>query len=172
RRSFSIACAPAPETDWYVASRTRARPASSYSGFSAIVSGIVAQFGFATMPSCSSARSPFTSGTTSGIPASRRYAADLSTQTAPPRTACGTSSRRGRPDGEETEIELSRAQRLRSRFFDDAAVDLGSGGPRRREVTHVVVAALAQQLDRDAADRARRSDYADPRQGRTPRAAP
>src|SRR4051794_21883790 len=45
------------------------------------------------MPSFSSARSPFTSGTTSGIPSTSRNAADLSTQSAPPRTACGTSSR-------------------------------------------------------------------------------
>src|SRR5215203_7199574 len=44
------------------------------------------------MPSCSSARGPFTSGTTSGIPSASRNAADLSMQTAPPRTACGTSS--------------------------------------------------------------------------------
>ena len=57
------------------------------------MSGIVQQFGFATIPSCSSARAAFTSGTTSGIPGSSRYADDLSTATAPPRTACGTSSR-------------------------------------------------------------------------------
>ena len=71
-RSRSIACAPAPETDWYVATRTRTRPASSCSGFSTQVSGIVQQFGFAMMPSCSSARRAFTSGTTSGIPGSSR----------------------------------------------------------------------------------------------------
>ena len=49
-RRRSIACAPAPETDWYVATRTRASPASSYSGLSTHVSGIVQQFGLATMP--------------------------------------------------------------------------------------------------------------------------
>src|SRR2546421_683222 len=54
---------------------------------------MVEQFGLATIPSCSSARSPFTSGTTSGTPSCRRKASDLSTQTAPPLTACGTSSR-------------------------------------------------------------------------------
>src|SRR6266540_1568867 len=37
-------------------------------------------------------RSPFTSGTTSGTPSTSRKAEDLSTQTAPPRTAAGTSS--------------------------------------------------------------------------------
>src|ERR687887_454873 len=73
--------------------RTARTPASSCSGFRTSVSGIVEQFGFATIPSCSSARLPFTSGTTSGTPGSSRNAADLSMQSAPPRTACGTSSR-------------------------------------------------------------------------------
>src|SRR5262249_20008343 len=84
---------PAPDADWYVLTRARARPAASCSGFSTIVRGIVQQFGFATIPSCSCARGPFTSGTTSGTPSSSRYADDLSTTTAAPRTACGTSSR-------------------------------------------------------------------------------
>ena len=62
-------CAPAPETDWYVETRTRASPAASWSGRRTQVSGIVQQFGFATIrsrSSASSARSPLTSGTTSG----------------------------------------------------------------------------------------------------------
>ena len=92
-RSCSIRCAPAPDTDWYVDTRTRTRPAASCSGLSTHVSGIVQQFGFARIPSCSSARLPFTSGTTSGMPGSSRYADDLSTATAPPRTACGTNER-------------------------------------------------------------------------------
>ena len=50
----------------------RRGPAASCSGFSAQVSGIAQQFGFATMPSCSAARAPFTSGTTSGTPGSSR----------------------------------------------------------------------------------------------------
>ena len=73
--SASILCAPAPETDWYVETRTLASPASSWRGFSTQVSGIVQQLGFATMrsrPSASSARFPFTSGTTSGYPSTRR----------------------------------------------------------------------------------------------------
>src|SRR5437870_3368135 len=45
------------------------------------------------MPSCAVARSPSTSGTTSGTPSASRKAEDLSTQTAPPLTAAGTSSR-------------------------------------------------------------------------------
>src|SRR5919109_124613 len=44
------------------------------------------------MPSCAAARSPFTSGTTSGTPSLSLKAEDLSTQMAPPRTAAGTSS--------------------------------------------------------------------------------
>src|SRR5215208_4791228 len=44
------------------------------------------------MPWCSAARSPFASGTTSGIPSVSRNAEDLSTHTAPPATAAGTSS--------------------------------------------------------------------------------
>ena len=92
-RRRSIDCAPAPETDWYVAIRTRASPAASCRGLRTQVSGIVQQFGFATIPSCSSARFPFTSGTTRGIPGSSRYAADLSMAIAPPRTAWGTSWR-------------------------------------------------------------------------------
>ena len=70
--SRSIACAPAPDTDWYVATRTRTRPAASWSGFRTHVSGIAQQFGLATMPVFSSARPAFTSGTTSGTPGSSR----------------------------------------------------------------------------------------------------
>src|SRR4051812_34053931 len=92
-RSRSIDCAPAPDTDWYVATRTRTRPAASCNGFRTAVNGIVQQFGFATIPSCSRARAGFTSGTTSGMPGSSRYAEDLSIASAPPLTACGTSSR-------------------------------------------------------------------------------
>ena len=69
------------------------QPGGSRSGASTQARGIAEQFGFATMPSCSAARSPFTSGTTSGTPSVSRNAVDLSTQTAPPRTAWGTSSR-------------------------------------------------------------------------------
>ncbi len=92
-RSASIAAEPAPETDWYVATRTRRSPAASRSGASTIVSGIAQQLGFATMPVCSSARSPLTSGTTSGMPGCRRNADDLSMHRAPAAAAVGTSSR-------------------------------------------------------------------------------
>ena len=67
--SASMRCAPAPETDWYVETRTRSSPASSCSGLRTQVSGMVQQFGLATIrsrSSDSSARRPFTSGTTSG----------------------------------------------------------------------------------------------------------
>ena len=57
------------------------------------MSGIELQFGFATIPVCSRARAPFTSGTTSGIPSWSRNASDLSTHSAPAAAATGTSSR-------------------------------------------------------------------------------
>ena len=82
-RSASTAAVPAPETDWYVATRTRSSPAASRSGASTMVSGIVQQFGFATIPVFSRARPPLTSGTTSGIPSWSRKAADLSMHSAP-----------------------------------------------------------------------------------------
>src|SRR5262245_2726485 len=44
------------------------------------------------MPSCPVAVSPFTSGTTSGMPSTSRKADDLSTHRAPPATAAGTRS--------------------------------------------------------------------------------
>ena len=108
RPELGTASEPAPDTDWYVATRTLFSPAASCSGASAIVSGIVQQFGFATIPLCSSARSPFTSGTTSGIPASSRKAADLSTQSAPAPAARGTSSRLTcGADREEADVEVA-----------------------------------------------------------------
>ncbi len=74
-----------------------------------MVRGIAQQFGFATMPSCSSARAPFTSGTTSGIPGVSRNAADLSTQIAPPPAAAGTSSRLSRVPTEKKHTSRSPA---------------------------------------------------------------
>ena len=49
-RRSSIASEPAPDTDWYVATRTLRSPAASWSGASTIVSGIVQQFGLAMIP--------------------------------------------------------------------------------------------------------------------------
>ena len=146
-RSCSIRCAPAPDTDWYVETRTRCRPAASCSGFSTHVSGIVQQFGFATMPSCSSARAPFTSGTTSGTPGSSRYAADLSTATAPPRTACGTSSRDADVPTEKSARSMSPAASA-SGVASSTTIPPSSVAARRArrgECAHVLVAALAQQ---------------------------
>ena len=88
------------------------------------MSGIAQQFGFATIPSCSSARAPLTSGTTSGMPGVSRNAADLSTQTAPAAAAAGTSSRLSRrSDGEEADVEVTGAERLRGRLLDLDAVE-------------------------------------------------
>ena len=66
-RSCSMRWRPRPTpTGRSRAARARGRPPRAAA--STHVSGIVQQFGFAMMPSCSSARPPFTSGTTSGIP--------------------------------------------------------------------------------------------------------
>src|SRR5205823_7811112 len=98
-----------PEAAWYVETRTLRSPAASCRGFSTHVSGIVQQFGFARIPSCSATRSPFTSGTTSGTPGSSRYADDLSIATAPPRTTCGTSSRDASVPTEKSATSMSPA---------------------------------------------------------------
>ena len=155
--SRSIDCLPAPETDWYVATRTLRRPAASCSGLSATISWIVEQFGTAITPLCSTARSPFTSGTTSGTSGFIRHADDLSIATAPPRTACGTSS--SDADAPIAKKQTSRppdCERLGRRFLDCACRRARAGRARRREVAHVVP--VLQQLAQDAADRARRAE--------------
>ena len=80
------------------------------------------------------------------MPGSSRYADDLSTTTAPPRTACGTSSRDARrADGEEREVEVAGGERLGRRLLDDEpAVEGRAGGARRCEGANVLVAALAR----------------------------
>ena len=97
----------------------------------------------------------------------------MSTQTAPPRTACGTSSRLRRgADREEAEIEIAGGEHLRRRLLDRCPAELLPRGARGGEQAHVVVAALAQELQRDRSDRAGGADDADARvasQARTPR---
>ena len=81
----------------------------------------------------------------------------------------------GGADGEETEVEVAGGERLRRRLLDDRAAELGARRARGREQAHVVVAALAQELERDRPDRAGRADDADPgpiSQARTPRGEP
>ena len=149
--------------------RARGRPRRAAASARS-VSGIAQQFGLATMPSCSSARSPFTSGTTSGTPSSSRYAADLSTQTAPPRTACGTSSRLAlRADGEEADVEVARGERLGRRLLDRRRPPISRAGRARgREQRARRRSRARRAARRDAADRARRADDADPRHAGAP----
>src|SRR5438876_53626 len=57
----------------------------------------------------------------------------------------------------------ARAQRLGRCLLDhEPTVEPRARGPRRRERTNLLVAALAEQAQRDGADRARRSDDRDP----------
>jgi hypothetical protein len=75
-----------PDTDWYVETIRRSMPAASWIGFSATISCIVEQFGFAIRPRWPSSASGLTSDTTSGISGSLRKALELSTTTAPAST--------------------------------------------------------------------------------------
>mgnify|MGYP003693955041 CR=1 FL=1 len=118
--------------------------------------------GFATIPVCSSARSPFTSGTTSGIPRSSRNAADLSTQSAPAPAARGTSSRLDlRADREEADVEVAGAQRRGRRLLYLEVPEPPAGGTPRGERADVGVSAIDQVPERDLTDQAGRTDDAD-----------
>ena len=81
-------------------------------------------------------------------------------------TACGTSSRDAPVPTEKRKTSTSpRDERLGRRLLDRPAAELLAGRPRRGEHAHVLVAARAQQLERDRADRAGRPDDADARAG-------
>jgi hypothetical protein len=82
------------------------------------VSGIVQQFGFATIPSCSAARAPFTSGTTSGTPSRAGTPPTCPTTDAPPHGVRHELARRRRADREEAESR-SPAESLGRRLLDD-----------------------------------------------------
>src|SRR5260370_960505 len=105
--SSSMPFCPAPETDWYVETMTRCRPAASCSGFITTTSWMVLQFGLAMMRRPGSACFTvwgFTSGTTSGTSASMRKALELSITTAPARAACGANSRDTEAPGAKSAI--------------------------------------------------------------------
>ena len=144
----------------------------SWRGLRTQVSGIVQQFGLATMRSRSSAsraRSALTSGTTSGI----------AVDEAGRRTTCRCRSpRRGRDrdelaararaDREEEEVDVAGRERLGRRLLDEDLVvaerQARAGRARRREA-RTFVAALGEQLERDRADRARAADDTDAGRG-------
>ena len=121
--SASIRCAPAPETDWYVETRTARAPPPRGGACRTQVSGIVQQFGFATIRSRSSA-------------SSARFAVDLRARRAGSRrpggtrTTCRCRSRprrrrrdelaaRRRADREEEQVDVAGAERLGRRLLDD-----------------------------------------------------
>ena len=103
-RSSSIAAAPAPDAAWYVAAISAMMRLCLCSGHSGITATIATQFGLAMMPICREIASGFTSGTTSGTPGSMRNAEELSTTTAPCRTAIGANRRDTAPPAENSAI--------------------------------------------------------------------
>jgi len=84
---------PAPDTDWYVETTMRSRPAARCSGAIAVTGTAVVQFGHDAMPFGMWRRSSgLISVTTSGTSGSRRNAAELSTTLAPAAAATGAHS--------------------------------------------------------------------------------
>ena len=138
-RSCSIRSTPAPDADSYVAMRTLRNPAAS-----AMAPARKRAERWSSSGSPRSlhrvARSPFTSGTTSGTPSASRNADDLSTETAPPWTAAGTSSLLGPVPTEKKQRSSSPAPSASTRRLldPDLAVPVGGTGraggtgPRRR----------------------------------------
>src|SRR5690606_11736519 len=88
-RSSSIAAAPAPDAAWYVETISLWIRLRVWIGQSGVIEMIVEQLGFAMMPLCCSIVWALISGTTSGTDSSMRNADELSTTTAPCRTAIG-----------------------------------------------------------------------------------
>jgi len=64
----------------------------------------------------------------------------------------------GRADREEADVEVARDECVRGRLLDGEAVHFLACRAIARESADVRVAALAQQLERDPADRAGRAD--------------
>jgi hypothetical protein len=65
-------------------------------------------------------------------------------------------------DGEEEDVDVAAGERLGRRLLHRPAGDLLAGGARRGEHAHVVEPVLAQEPERDRADRARAADDAYP----------
>ena len=144
-RSASIASVPAPETDWYVATRTLRSPAASCSGASAIVSGMVQQFGFATMPSCSSARLSVhlrNDERDAGREAERRRL--VHAEGSGRRSDGNQLAAERRPDREQADVEVAGAERLRGRLLDLVAADGRTRRTTGRERPDVRVSAVGR----------------------------
>ena len=86
---------------------TRRTGLTSFSGLSAITSGVVEQLGLAMIPLWPRRSLALTSGTTSGTSGSMRKAELLSMTTAPCRTASGATSRLTSPLAEMNTISTS-----------------------------------------------------------------
>ena len=87
--SSSMAAAPAPEAAWYVDMVMRLIRRFWCRGHSGVAATMATQFGFAMMPLCLRIAPALISGTTSGTSVFMRKADELSTTTAPARTAAG-----------------------------------------------------------------------------------
>ena len=70
-------------------------------------------------------------------------------------------ARRARADREEEHVDTGTGQRIRRRLLDRPLAELPSCRARRREDAHVLVAARAQEIQRDRSDGAGRTDDAD-----------
>ena len=142
-----------------MATRTRESPAASCSGFSAHVSGIAQQFGFATMPWCSRRAVAVHlrhDKRDAGLEPVGRRLVDAD-RAAADGVGDELAARLG-ADREEAEVEIARGEHCRGRLLDGRPAELLPGRPRRGEQAHVAVAALAQELDRDGSDCAGRAD--------------
>ena len=121
--------------------------------------GIAQQFGLATIPVFSSARSPFTSGTTSGTPSSKRNADDLSIHNAPAAAAGGTICELGSAPTEKK--QRSKSPPLRAAALASSSSNSPSIWPAVRQDANVrmfLYPRSEEELERDTADSAAGAD--------------
>src|SRR6187402_1140162 len=120
----SIRCAPAPETDWYVDTRTRRSPAAVHLGDDERIAVDEAIGGRLV-----DADRAGLGGDRDELPARRRA------------------------DREEKQVDIPGAERLLRRHLDDELLvpegEARSRGARRGERAHVLVPALGEQRERD-----------------------
>ncbi len=126
------------------------------------MSGIVQQFGFAMIPSFSSARRAVDLGHDERDarlePVGRRL---VDRDRAAADGVRDELARGAGADGEEEDVDVAARERLGRRLLDDVPADLLAGRARGREDADVLVAALAEQAERDGADGAGAADDAD-----------
>ena len=103
------------------------------SGQSGTTATIATQFGLAMMPMWRAIASGFTSGTTSGTPGSMRNAEELSTTTAPCRTAIGANRRDTAPPAENSAMSTP-GKAVLVQFLDRDALAAEQQLPPRRAI--------------------------------------